>query len=156
MLYNFEFDKKIGKTAEDLVFNLLSALGYTCENVAEQKQYRRKGDIKITLADGTETFVDVKCDRRIADTYNILCEEESYIPNEGYTMDGDMRKEYEYIAIVSYEAGKVYFIDFSILKQIYKKGDYRELNNGEQINYCYLLPLGIASKYGAVKGVVKI
>lgn len=46
-------------------------------------------------------------------------------------MDGDMRKEYEYIAIVSYEAGKVYFIDFNILKQIYKKGDYRELNNGE-------------------------
>ena len=108
MLNSFNRDKELGKTAEELVFNLLSSLGYSCENVAEQKQYRRKGDIKITLEDGTETFVDVKRDRRIADTGNILCEIESYVPNEGYTMDGDMLKEYEYMAIVSLEAGKVY------------------------------------------------
>lgn len=37
MLNNFNRDKEFGKTAEDLVFNLLSALGYDCENVAEQK-----------------------------------------------------------------------------------------------------------------------
>jgi hypothetical protein len=73
----------------------------------------------------------VKRDRRIADTYNILCEVSSYVPSEGYTMDGDMKKDYEYMAIVSNEAGKIYFIDFDILKQIYTKGSYREISNGE-------------------------
>jgi hypothetical protein len=37
MLNNFNRDKEIGKSAEETVFNILSALGYSCENVAEQK-----------------------------------------------------------------------------------------------------------------------
>jgi hypothetical protein len=37
MLNSFSSDKKIGKAAEDLVFDLLSSLGYKCENVADQK-----------------------------------------------------------------------------------------------------------------------
>lgn len=155
MLKDFARDKAAAKPAEELVYNILSSLGYEVENVADQAEYRKRGDIKVILPLG-EVFVDVKHDKRIADTYNILCEVENYIIDDCYTIDGDMRKNYDYMAIVSVEAGKIYFLDFKVLQQIYRKGEYKEIKHADQITICYLLPLGVARKYGAIKGVIEI
>lgn len=74
---------------------------YTFENVAGIKEYRYKGDIKATnKATGKEIFIEVKNDSRIADTYNVLCEEKVWY-HRGYYGKGNMESETNIYCIVS-------------------------------------------------------
>lgn len=153
MLKNFNEDKAVGRVGEVITYNTLLSLGYEVEDVAEDRACRYKGDL-IVKTDKGDFFIDVKTDNRIHETHNIVCEEENYFINEGRFAKGDMHKDYQYIAIVSQQARKIYFLDFKILQSIYKKGTYRQINRVEQINYCYLLPLHVARNFGAIVGIV--
>lgn len=76
--------------------------GYSYENVSDIPEYYRKGDIKATcLTTGLEYMIDVKDDSRIAETQNILCEEENYWKETGIYTNGFMYNDYDYLAIVS-------------------------------------------------------
>ena len=90
------------KGAEHLVKDVLSSLcdSYKFSLVGCQKEYYHKGDIKATAADGTEIFIEVKDDSRIADTGRVLCEEKVFF-NSGYVQDGFMYSDYEVFCVVS-------------------------------------------------------
>ena len=79
----FRKDLKEARKAEQFVFDLLSSLDKQQEYrlVNESPEYYHKGDILAIAADGTEIFIDVKCDSRIFETGRILCEEENYFFN---------------------------------------------------------------------------
>ncbi len=47
MLKDFNRDREAAKPAEELVYNLLSSLGYDCKNVADDRESYFKGDIRI-------------------------------------------------------------------------------------------------------------
>lgn len=47
----------------------------------------------------------------------------------------------------------MYFIDFDVLRQIYKKGDFMILRHPEQYSECYLLELCRIKQFG---GIIKV
>lgn len=143
MLHDFFKDLEAAKPAEQLVLNTLSSLapGWTFTDVSNIREYRYKGDIKATAANGQEVFLEVKNDSRIADTGNVLCEYENYIKDGGYFIKGNMQSDYDYYCIVSQQQRKIYIIDFSILKANYTKGRHKVIEHYDQDTYCYLLPL---------------
>ena len=152
MLKEFEKDREKAKTAEQIVLNTLKALDTNnqYEDVADDRQYFYTGDIKVTTPDGKEYFIEVKDDSRIADTQNILCEEENYIIDQGYYFKGNMYSNGDIYAIVSQQQKKIYILDYKRLKEIYKKGQYKEIPHRDQITYCYLLELCRAKQWGAL------
>ena len=103
MLRDFYKDLALAKPAEQLVLNTLSSLapGYIFDNVSEVKEYRYKGDIKVTTPEGREIFLEVKDDSRIADTGNVLCEYRNYIKDGDYFIKGNMCSDYDFYCIVS-------------------------------------------------------
>jgi hypothetical protein len=103
MLKDFFGDMENAKQAELLVRDTLAALtkDYTFEAVGDVKEYRYKGDIKAIDAAGNELFIEVKDDSRIADTGNILCEEENYIKDNDYFIDGAMRCDSDIYCVVA-------------------------------------------------------
>ena len=157
MLTNFEADKQAAKAAEKLVRDLLSNLtiGYTFEDVSEEREYRYKGDIRATAATGETIYIEVKDDSRIAQTGNILCEEENYIKETDRYIKGNMKSDYDIYAVVSQQNRKVYFFDFKRLQEIYKRGEFKKINHPQQITYCYLLELCRAKQWGALLYTVK-
>lgn len=102
MIKQFKIDMEKAKGAEHLVKDVLSSLcdSYKFSLVGCQKEYYHKGDIKATAADGTEIFIEVKDDSRIADTGRVLCEEQVFF-NSGYVQDGFMYSDYEVFCVVS-------------------------------------------------------
>ena len=142
MLKSFKEDLAAAKEAEQLVREYLAAANYEVLDVSEDPQYYHKGDLQITLPTGEIKFVEVKDDSRIADTQNILCEEEVYYKETGRLVPGNMYSDYDIYAVVSKTANKIYFFDFAKLKEIYKKyGMYKTINHSEQYSNCYLLEL---------------
>jgi hypothetical protein len=137
-----------------LVKDVLSSLcdSYNFCLVGCQREYYHKGDIKATAADGSEVFIEVKDDSRIADTGRVLCEEKVFF-NNGHEQEGFMHSDYEIFCIVSQPERKMYFIDFDVLKNIYKKGEFKLLHHPEQYSECYLLELCHVKKYG---GLIKV
>lgn len=153
MLKDFNRDLAIGKRAEVIVYNLLSSLGYHVEDVSNNCLFYYSGDLKVIDKD-KEYFIEVKNDSRIVDTGNVLCEIEVYYKNSGYYGKGNMDSDCDIYTVVSEVDSKVYFIDFSILKKIYKYGEYKEIEHKQQTTYCYLLPIGVIKKMGGLIGVV--
>lgn len=148
----FQKDLFEAHKAEQIVLDILSSLapGYTFEDVSNDSKYYHKGDIKAVDSNGKEIMIEVKDDSCIYKTGNILCEEENYYFEADYYKRGNFYSDYEIYCVVSQQARKIYLFDFSILKQIYKKGEYREIRHYENICCCYLLPLGWAKKYNAL------
>lgn len=156
MLRDFYKDLELAKPAEDLVLNTLSSLapGYTFDNVSNVREYRYKGDIKVSTPEGKEIFLEVKNDSRIADTSNVLCEYCNYIKDGDYFIKGNMYSDYDFYCIVSQQQRKIYIIDFSILKANYTKGEHKIIYHYDQDTWCYLLPLGVLKSLGGIVAVL--
>jgi hypothetical protein len=76
----FRKDLEAARASELLVYNYLLSLGLdgvSFELVNDNPAYYHKGDI-IARAANKEIGIDVKCDSRIAETSNVLCEEENF------------------------------------------------------------------------------
>lgn len=128
----------------------MAAAGYQVLDISEDPQYYHTGDLKVMTPSG-ERFVEVKDDSRIADTKNILCEEEVFYKETNQFIKGNMYSNYDIYAVVSQSERKIYFFDFSKLKEIYKRfGTYKTINHSEQYNNCYLLELCRAKQFGAL------
>ena len=69
-------------------------------DVSDDPQYYHNGDLMISLPSG-ERYVEVKDDSRIADTGNILCEEEVYYKESDTFTKGYMHSNYDIYAVVS-------------------------------------------------------
>lgn len=154
MLIDFYRDLEAAKPAENLVLQLLSSSGYKVENVSNDRYYYKRGDIKLTLPTGKVIFIDVKNDSRIADTGNFLAEYAVYIKDSDYFIDGDMKKQYDIIAVVSKKEQKVYFIDFNILSAKYRQGDHIVIKHYDQDTWGYLVQLAQIKSWGALLGTI--
>lgn len=155
MLKEFKKDLEAAKDAELLVLEVLADLTtlYNFQWVGDQRQYRYKGDIKATTADGKEIFIEVKDDKCIAATGNVLCEEENFIKDTGRFIKGNMYSDTDIFCVVSKSERKIYIIDFKILQGIYKKGEFKLIPHADQDTYCYLLPLWLIRRFN---GIIKV
>lgn len=156
MVFNFFNDLNKARVAEGIVKDTFTALTdkYTFENVANDRQYFYKGDIKATAADGREIFIEVKDDSRIGDTHNVLCEYEVYYKNNGTFGKGNMKSDYDIYCVVSQTEQKIYVIDFPTLQQNYTKGNHKIIYHYDQDTYCYLLPLAVIKQLGGLIAVI--
>lgn len=145
-LTQFYKDMEAAKPAEQLVYNLLSSSGYNVEDVSDIKEYRYLGDIKLVTSKGVTFFIDVKDDKRIADTGNFLFEEEVYLKETDEFIRGDMKKYYDILAVVSQKEQKIYYLDFHIVKQRYKQGEFKRITHPTQDTYGYLCPIGLVKR----------
>ena len=152
MLHDFKKDLEAAKDAELLTLQALADLTtlYSFEWVGDRRECRYKGDILATSANGEQFYIEVKNDKCIATTGNILCEEENYIKEDGRFIKGNMYAASDYFAVVSEQKRVIYIFDFQKLKSIYRKGEFKVIPHAEQDTYCYLLPFGTAKKYGAL------
>ena len=152
MVANFWNDLAQARKSEDLVREVFASLTneYTFIDVGSQREYFKKGDIKAIDKDGNEIMIEVKCDSRIAETRNVLCEEENYYYQTGEWIKGNFYNDYQIYCVVSESERKIYVMDFSILKANYKKGQYKCIHHYDQDCYCYLLPLGFIKKQGGI------
>lgn len=152
MIKQFWLDLEDARKVEDLVRETFAGMTneYTFEDVSKERQYFHKGDIRATAADGRQIYIEVKNDGRIADTGNVLCEEENYFFDSGSYAKGNFHSDYEIYCVVSQEERKIYVMDFKVLKANYKKGEFKAIHHPEQISYCYLLPLYIVKRYNGL------
>lgn len=152
MIKQFWLDLEDARKVEDLVRETFSGMtsDYTFEDVSKERQYFHKGDIRATAADGRQIYIEVKNDGRIADTGNVLCEEENFFYDSGAYVKGNFYSDYEIYCVVSQEERKIYVMDFKVLKANYKKGEFKAIRHPEQISYCYLLPLYIVKRYNGL------
>lgn len=153
MLNNFNDDLAKGKIAEHIVTVLAETANYPVIDVSDIKEYRHKGDLIITLPSGEQKYLEIKNDSVISSTGNILCEEEVYYYESGYTQVGNMHNESDYYIVVSQPDCKIYVLDFKKLQQCYKKGYFRIIPHSQQESSCYLLELNRAKQYGALIGI---
>ena len=145
-LTQFYKDMEAAKPAEQLVYNLLSSSGYKVEDVSDIKEYRYLGDIKLVTSKGVTFFIDIKDDKRIAETGNFLFEEEVYLKDIDDFIPGDMKKHYDILAVVSQEEQKIYYLDFHIVKQKYKQGEFIRVKHPTQDTYGYLCSIGLVKR----------
>lgn len=152
MVSNFWSDLAQARSAEDLVREVFASLTdeYTFIDVGSDRQYFKKGDIKAVDKNGKEIMIEVKNDSRIAETHNLLCEEENYYHATGEWIKGNFYSDYEIYCVVSQQERKIYVMDFSILKANYKKGNFKQIKHWEQTCYVYLNPLANVRSWGAM------
>ena len=152
MLANFKTDLVKGHRAELIVKDVFTSLTdkYTFTDVSNNPSCYHKGDLLATAADGREIYIEVKNDEVIHKTKNILCEEEVYYREADYFRDGNMYSDYQIYCIVSEPERKIYVIDFKVLKQHYKSGEFKLIRHPQQESYTYLLSLGLLNKYGGL------
>ena len=131
MLVNFKTDLVRGHRAEQIVKDVFTALtnDYTFEDVSNTPSCYHKGDILATAANGKQTYIEVKNDSRIAETKNVLCEEEVYMYDGDYYNKGSMYSDYEIYCVVSEPEHKIYVFDFKILKEHYKSGEFKRIKH---------------------------
>jgi hypothetical protein len=154
----FKRDLEEAKTAEKIVLDTFASLSNNIAfvDVSNNRECFYKGDIKAISADGAELYIEVKDDKRIAETGNILCEEEVYYKEYDYFAAGNMSCQCDYYCIVSQSNRVIYVLDFAKLKEIYKKyGEYKVIKHASQDTYCYLLELCWASKHKALLYKIK-
>lgn len=158
MVSNFYSDLREAKKGEAIVLNVLkhTTEDYIFSDVSEDKEFYYKGDIKaLDSSWGLEEFyLDVKMDSRIAETCNILCEAKVYYKESGTYGKGNMQSDYDYLAIISVSAKRIFIIDFPKLKKHYKEGRSYVKDHGEQITYGTLFPMSKAWKYNMVEAVI--
>ena len=151
---DFQRDLKTGKKGEQTVYNYLLSLGLDVEDTSDIPEYYYKGDFKINLPTGA-VFLDAKVDNVMYKSQRIFAEEEVTIKETGKIYPGDMQKDYDYMAFVSYPEGKIYFYDAKILREIYKKGDLDWLEHPQTVSKGRFVPHWLASKYHALLGKVE-
>ena len=152
---SFKDDLLIGQRAERIVFDTFTTLttGYTFENVADKPEYYYKGDIIATNSTtGKITMIEVKNDSRTGESRNILCEELIASTESGFR-DGNFYNDYEIYCVVCEDTREIIVMDFAILKQIYKQGQYVEIPHYHSTTYAFLLPIGTIERNG---GLIKI
>lgn len=151
MLKEFKEDLAAAKVAEQIAKTAIAAAGYKVFDVADQPEFYHKGDLQIQLPTGELRYVEVKDDSRIADTGNILLEDEVYYKAQDTFVPGNIHGEYDIYAVVSQSERKIYFFDFARLKEIGTKyGTYKTIQHPKQYSNCYLLELCRASQFGAL------
>lgn len=150
MLSKFKEDLAAAKEAEQITKTAIAAAGYKVFNVADQPEFYHRGDLQIELPSGELRYVEVKDDSRIADTKNILLEEEVYYKESGRLVPGNLYSDYDIYAVVSKTERKIYFFDFKKLKAIKSYGTYKTIQHPEQYSNCYLLELCRAKQFGAL------
>lgn len=152
MLENFYTDLQEGKDAELIALEILAdqTTRYNFTWVGDLKECRYKGDILATAADGTEHYIEIKNDKDIATTGNILCEDENYIKETGRFIKGNMWNDTDYFAVLSQADRKLYILDYKVLQSIYRKGEFKVIPHRDQDTYCYLLDLARAKQWGAL------
>ena len=158
MLTEFKNDLAEGKEAERIALEALAAFNssWTLEDVSDVRECRYLGDIKAThIPTGKVQYIEVKNDKCIATTQNILCEEENYINETNSFIRGNMSGKGDIYAIVSQQERKIYLLDYKILRQIYKKGQYKVIPHAQQTTYCYLLELCRAKQWGALINILE-
>lgn len=157
MLANFKTDLVKGKRAERIVKEVFTSLTdkYTFTDVSNNPSYYHKGDLLALAADGRQIFIEVKNDEVIHKTKNVLCEEEVYYKEADYYKDGFMHSDYQIYCVVSEPECRIYVIDFKVLKEIYKKGEFKHINHYAQFSDVYLLSLGILKKYGGLIDIIE-
>ena len=158
MLTNFAIDLEKGHRAEQQVLNVFSSLSldYDFIDVSALKELFYCGDIKaVNRTTGKEVYIEVKNDSRIAETGNVLCEEEVYYKRSDYYGKGNMSSNCDIYVVVSEADSRIYVIDFKVLKDIYKKlGTYKEIEHKEQTTYCYLLEIGRVKQFNGLIAVI--
>lgn len=157
MLAQFYTDLEKAKAAEDIVRETLNSLTteYMFIDVSNDKECYYKGDIlAFSSSSGQELYIEVKNDSRIWETRNVLCEEEVYYKSGDYYGKGNMSCHSDILAVVSQAEQKIYFIDFHILKENYRKGEYKIIDHPQQTTYCYLCGLSKIKQWGALISVV--
>lgn len=144
------------KKAEQLVLNTFQSLTseYKFIDVSEDSKYYDYGDIKAVDKYGNEIMIEVKDDSRIAETQNLLCEEEVYYKDIDRYVKGNFHSNYQIYCVVSRSEQKIYVLDFSKLKQHYKSGEFKVIPHADQITYCYLLPLGVIRRFSGLIDIV--
>lgn len=158
MCKQFLLDLARGHKAEDKVREVLASLTdeYTFIDVADDREYFHKGDIKAVGADGKVIMIEVKDDSRIGDTGNILCEESVYYYETNTEHKGNFYSDYEIYCVLNQPTQTMYIFDFKKLKEIYKQaGNYTVLRHAIQESEVYLLPIGSAKKAGALLHTIK-
>ena len=155
MVSNFYQDLEKGRIAEEIVMKVFSDLTdkYTFTSVGDDAECAHKGDIKCEDKDGKVIYLEVKNDERIVDTKNILCEEEVFYSN-GNIVKGFMYSDYEIYCVVSMSEQRIYVIDFKVLKEIYRKGEFKRIHHFAQFSDCYLVPIWLIKKYGGLITIV--
>jgi len=124
---------------------------YRFEWVGADAQCYHKGDIKATRYDGKEIYLEIKCDSRIHETYNVLCEENVLYYETYTTTIGNMYSDYEIYCVYSPISHVLYFIDFKVMKDIYKRlGEWKILKHSQQESEVYLLSIGFIKKNGGL------
>lgn len=157
MKEQFNKDLVAARHAEGLVHKYFSLLDkeHNFINVAEDPEYFYKGDVLATDNSGNRIFIEVKDDKRIADTGNILCEENVYYHSSDYLGRGNMQSDCDIYCVVSQPESKIYVFDFKKLKEYYKVlGVYKEIPHADQTTQCYLLPLWVAKKHDILIGTI--
>ena len=153
MLKDFKKDLEVAHEAERLVqmyFTLLGHQDYTFKNVSADPEYYYKGDIQATDSSNRRIYIEVKDDSRIADTGNVLCEDQVYYKDGDYFGRGNMQGDSDIYCVVSRVEKKIYVMDFKVLKEIYKPfGVYKEIEHTDQTTHAYLLPLWVIKQRGA-------
>lgn len=155
MLSSFKSDLAAARDAELLTLQLLAGATdkYSFEWVGDNPACYHKGDIlAIDKATGKEIYIEVKDDSRIADTHNILCEEE--VDYFDYTVKGNIYNDFDIYVVVSKQERKIYVIDGKVLKANYKQGYKKYIPHREQASDCYLLPLGTIKAVGGLHATI--
>lgn len=156
MLKDFKADLQKGKRAEKIVINQLTSLleGYIIEDVSEVPECYYLGDIRLTDRVGRVIYVEVKNDTRIAETGNVLCEEEVFYKESGELRPGNMFNSTDVYAVVSQQDRCIYFFDFYVLLANYKKGEFRQIEHYDQTTYCYLVNRWDIERWGGLIGII--
>ena len=157
MLDNFARDLAFGQEAERTVREVFSSLDDSriYEDVGSNPLYYHIGDIKVTDKESGEVrYIEVKNDSRIADTGNVLCEDEVYYKKHDYLANGNMHSNYDIYAVVSQEQRKIYVLDFKVLKKNYRKGSFKVISWPQQESYVYLLNINDIDRLGGLITVV--
>ena len=151
MVDNFYTDLEKGKRGERIAREAFASHSsdYDFIDVSNQSEYYYKGDIKaVDKKSGQEYYIEVKNDSCISYTGNVLCEEEVYYKEKGYSKPGNMYCDSDIYAVVSEPERKIYVMDFKILKANYLKGKYRYIDWPQQATVAYLLPITTVRELG--------
>ena len=153
MMKQFYKDLAKAKPAENfctiLFDNMSKGVWKSVENVSDDVDCRKLGDIRITKKDGTVIYIDVKDESRFADepdkkinktiirgrrgTGNLLAEDWNDRYKEGWKEDGFMRNaKYDYVAVFSWCAKYLLLVDFRKWREVYKKPEFIRERNGKK------------------------
>ena len=156
MLLNFKRDLEAAQEGERRVEMYFRGLTnkYDFKNVGSNPAYYHKGDIlAIEKETGREICIEVKQDSRIAQTGNVLLEDEvDYFGIS--TKKGNLHSDYEIYCVVSPQKQKIAVLDFKVLKKYYRNGTYKIIPHEDQVTFCYLLSLEEIERLGGVIAVI--